>query len=55
MFKSFPLQAKDWGNEAGRKTQGYRFWKAATSGRHDAGSEVRLEEVKPLWNQPRHS
>ena len=42
MFKSFPLQAKDWGNEAGRKTQGYHFWKAAASGGHDAGSEVRL-------------
>ena len=42
MFKSFPSQIKDWGNGMGRKTQGYHFWKAATSGGHDAGSEVRL-------------
>ena len=42
MFKSFPSQAKDWGNGTGRKTQGYLFWKAATAGGHDTGSKVRL-------------
>ena len=42
MFESFPSQIKDWGNGMGRKTEGYHFWKAAASGGHDAGSEVRL-------------